>query len=81
MCVTKQLHERNCIKTVKPTSEKLGNAKVKTAGAHMCIISSLDHAAHLLARMHVVHKHIVLGPAVLNSQPTLRFRHLNTAKS
>ena len=66
---------------MKSTSEKLENAKVKTAGAHMSIISSLDHAARLLAIMHIVHKHTVLDPALLNSQPTLRFRHLNTAKA
>lgn len=66
---------------MKSTPEKLGNAKVKTAGAHTCVNSSLDHAAHLLARMHIVHEHIVLDPALLNSQPTLRFRHMITAKS
>lgn len=62
-------------------SDCVGNAKVKTAAAHMCVISSLDHFICLLARIHIVHKHIVLDPALLNSQPMLRFRHLNTAKS
>lgn len=78
---TKQLRYRNCVKAAKSTSEKLGNAKVKTAGACMCIISSLDHTAHFLTRVHIVRKHRVLDTAFLYSQPPLTFRHLNTANT
>lgn len=65
---------------VKSTFEKLQNVKVCT-GVLMCMISSLDLAAYLLARMFIVYKHIVLDTALWNSQPTLRFRDLNPAKA
>lgn len=53
----------NYVIMVKSTFEKLQNVKVCT-GVLMCMISSLDLAAYLLARMFIVYKQIVLDTAL-----------------